>query len=377
MALKIGADFADSLKSHLAFGTRPDGRTQPWTVKEFAAALGMTQRTISRWLSGTTQPYDLKVVEQVLFGDNLEHDDLRIELRIAYNRELPRREVFSRTMDLSLASRSPRSIKGVPSAFGYFWSEQKTIGIEPSSANTPTFPFSSSEQDYLKRLEVCRTLTAELIEDLEQRSHNIRGEYRLELHKYLARLPSKRDEGNILLADATARTLRDLFAAEAGILPLPFAARLKTILEQHIGLRPFYPEIESFYHDVKSGRLEAPLPLDAINGVITAVQSHTPEIFDPSVSRAFDDTNEGPPVVAHSEASVTTSEPIPPPDPLGELNPGMSHDFLVAGVINKLWQVFMAGEKIHRAGVAWRTTYDSLLPPVSQVLDWLHHFLNK
>jgi hypothetical protein len=36
------------------------------------------------------------------------------------------------------------------------------------------------------------------------------------------------------------RVIRSLFAAEQDFLPAPFAAELKVLLEQHIGLRAYY-----------------------------------------------------------------------------------------------------------------------------------------
>jgi hypothetical protein len=66
---------------------------------------------------------------------------------------------------------------------------------------------------------------------------------------------------------------------------------------------------------------------------------------------------------------------MPPPDPLGQLDPTKAHDYQAAGMVNKLWQVFVAGEKVAAATEGWRATYHSLAPPVSQILDWLRQFL--
>ncbi len=279
--------------------------------------------------------------------------------------------------DRSADGRGLKPLEDVPSAFGFAWSERNTVILEASSADQPSFPFRSSLEDHARRLETSRVLAEDLASDLEARRLNVRDDYQAELRRYAARLPHRIGEGNVLLADAAARTLRDLFAAEADLLPAPFASRLKTVLEQHIGLRAYYPEIAVFYRDVRSGRLEAPLPLDAVEGVIRTVRAHTPGLFDPSVQSAIGEAAAPAPVAdaARDAPPAEPGQPAPPPDPLGELEAGKSHDFQAAGVVNKLWQVFEAGEKLPKAAAGWRETYDALAPHVEPVLEWLHGFL--
>jgi len=268
------------------------------------------------------------------------------------------------------------ALDGVPSAFDYRWSKDKRVVLDNSSANIPVFPFPSSERDHDRRLSACRELSSALASDIRRKNINVRGEYRLELERYGQRLPDTKSDGNIILADATMRILRSLFAAEVSVLPASFAASLKIILEQHIALRPYYPELETLYRDIRSGRLEEPLPLDAVDGVVYAIQEATPQVFDPSVSTAIDESAT-PIVSALTEdlPSVDPSQPLPPPDPLGELDPKKSRDFQVAAVINKLWAVFLDGERIHKSSGAWRTTYEFLAPHVTRVLQWLHGFI--
>jgi hypothetical protein len=69
---------------------------------------------------------------------------------------------------------------------------------------------------------------------------------------YCEWLPTGPDGGNILLADGEARVLNKLFTADEGILAEGFAARLSTFLEDHIALRVFYPELERYYHAVRT-----------------------------------------------------------------------------------------------------------------------------
>ena len=164
-------------------------------------------------------------------------------------------EELERAPGSDLPGAGPPPLDNIPSPYAFHLSTEGKIGLVSSSANWPLFPFRTSEHDHSKRLEACKTLADDLISDLNAGKFQARDEYTSSLQRYNSRLPCRPGDGNILLADAEARTLRNLFAAEAEILAVPFASKLKTFLEQHIGLRVFYPEIAKFYRDVQSGRL--------------------------------------------------------------------------------------------------------------------------
>ncbi|TPV97888.1 MAG: hypothetical protein USCAAHI_02689 [Beijerinckiaceae bacterium] len=140
-----------------------------------------------------------------------------------------------------------------------------------------------------------------------KRRWNARPDYAETLDQYVAYLPVQSEEGNFLLADAEARVIRSMFAAEAKILPVPLATNLKVFLEQHIGLRSYYPETEDFYESVRSGHLEAPLPIDAVEGFILGVRDNTPTVFEPNVSQALEEVAQPIPTVTFVDAKVPRS----------------------------------------------------------------------
>jgi hypothetical protein len=219
-------------------------------------------------------------------------------------------------------------------------------------------------------------LADDLISDLKDQNFQVRSEYASGLQKYATRLPSQIGDGNILLADAEARTLRTLFAAEADFLPVAFTSKLKTFLEHHIGLRVFYTEIASFYHDVQTGRIEAPLPLDAIEGVVHGVRDFTPDVFESSVGEALGTSVENLPALEPMPETELPShdpnQPMPPKDPLGEIDPQKSRDFTIAGAVNNLWKAFRAGEKVYKALDGWTKAGEALRPHVKVILEWLY-----
>jgi Leucine Rich repeats (2 copies) len=270
-------------------------------------------------------------------------------------------------------------LDNVSSPFEFHLSPGGTIALAPSQANWPIFPLRTSERDYEQRLDVCRTLSKDLIADLESNRFQARPDYLEGLEKYVERLPTKRGDGNILLADAEARTLRNLFAAEADILSVAFASKLKTFLEQHMGLRVFYPEIASFYRDVQNGRIEAPLSLDAIEGFVQGIKENSPTIFDPSVEEAIEGSAESAPsslpVQGSEKPATEPGVPVPPKDPLGDIDPQRASDFSFAGVVNSVWRTFLQGERIYKAAEAWNKAGSALRPHVNEILGWLYRFV--
>lgn len=268
-------------------------------------------------------------------------------------------------------------VQGVPSPFKFGLSTNNKVTAKFENAGRPRLPFSTSERDHSQRLEACRVSAADLLSDLQGNRYQARTEYAASLKKYVERLPSDTQSGNVLLADMQARTLRNLFEAESDILAAPFAAHLKTFLEQHIGLRPFYPEIAKFYQDVHEGHLTTPLPLDAVDAFARAITKFTPDIFEPNVSSGLAEAAEEP--ALEKGGSTPRSSPsamtVPPPDPLGELDPHKSHDFAAAGAVNNLWQAFLAGEKINKAVEGWSAAGRALGPHAHEIIAWLRNFI--
>jgi hypothetical protein len=279
------------------------------------------------------------------------------------------------------ANPQPLPLDNVLSPFCFQVSERATIALAPNSANWPSFPHVRSKQDHAARLDVCRTLAEDLVSDLEANKYQARRDYAESLKRYKSRLPNGPGEGNILLADAEARTLRNLFSAEADTLSVALSSHLKTFLEQHMGLRVFYPGIANFYRDVRSGRIEEPLPTDAVDGILSGINSNTPSVFERSVRQAIEGSAEPPP--AHLTAPnkklhpVDENYPIPPADPLGEIDPRKASDFTFAGATNSLWRAFLEGEKAHKALEGWKKAGAALRPHVNDVLEWLNRFMGS
>lgn len=270
-------------------------------------------------------------------------------------------------------------LDNIPSPFAFQISETGKIDLASSPSNSPQFPYLNSQREQTDRLNVCQTLAQDLISDLKGRKFQARSEYLEGFEKYASRLPSDLDAGNFLLAEAEARTLRNLFAAEASILSVAFAAKLKTFLEQHMGLRVFYPDVANFYRDVRSGRMIEPLPLDAIEGVVNGVKENTPTVFEPRVQEAIEGSlksgSVAVPVNIRDESPIDETQPLPPKDPLGDIDPHKAADFTFAGATNGIWKAFLQGEKIHKALEGWSKTRNALAPHVNEILGWLHRLM--
>jgi hypothetical protein len=241
----------------------------------------------------------------------------------------------------------PQPVADSPAPFAFGWSTTtSTLRIIPGPQNIALFPFSTSERDHSNWLLVCREQTDRLIADIQARRFNIRAAYSDSLERYRNDLPMLSGGGNFVLADSEARTLRHLFVADASVLPPPFSSRLRTLLEQHSALRPFYPEVERLFHAIREGRLDEPLPQDAVEAFARTVYQHTPDVFDPPISVRLQDVNHKPPSISvlASEPSDVPGTILPPPDPLGSIAPLKSRSFLTASSINALYKAFLAGK---------------------------------
>ncbi|HMA72828.1 MAG TPA: hypothetical protein VKP67_15280 [Xanthobacteraceae bacterium] len=80
--------FGELLSRHLDRGTRPEGSSDtegiPWTVKEFAAAVRVSERSVRAWCADNYLPLDLRPVERALFGNNPAYGEFRNDLRRLY-----------------------------------------------------------------------------------------------------------------------------------------------------------------------------------------------------------------------------------------------------------------------------------------------------
>ena len=345
----IARQEADGLADRL-LGT--DGSTaEPASIVFADHAEGPLSDAFAVQLVHRLRDQDLKITPALAWiDDRLSERDMTVEAVIRSERH--RQDVATRIMlntvtsmrlisdadwkrwyEDGFAGRSPKPVANVPSSFSYGWTSAGTLAVTAGPQNVPVFPYSTSEIDHARGLDACRTLAARLFNDLQARRVNERREYGQAVAHYRDDLPPRPGEGNFMLADAQARVLRAMFAADAETLSTPMASQLKVLLEQHIGLRNFYPEVEKFYGAVRNGRLEQPLPQDAVDGFERTVLKHTPDVFEPEVSLSLQEVERKPPVVELPSEDVRTRGPgaiLPPPDPLGELEPRKSHSFGIA-----------------------------------------------
>ena len=73
---------------HLRRGTRPGGTTgrpgRQWSVKAFADATGVGERTVRYWQRDQHLPPEIETIERILFGTDAGYSDWRLELRTAH-----------------------------------------------------------------------------------------------------------------------------------------------------------------------------------------------------------------------------------------------------------------------------------------------------
>ena len=100
--------FGELLGWHLLRGTRPGARKnragRRWGTKEFAAAVGMSDRTVRFWLKDQHLPPEIETIERVLFGRDLSsHEEWRLALRHAHA------ALWRRKSDTAVQRREPEA----------------------------------------------------------------------------------------------------------------------------------------------------------------------------------------------------------------------------------------------------------------------------
>ncbi|MDQ6869440.1 MAG: hypothetical protein M3178_14060 [Pseudomonadota bacterium] len=168
-----------------------------------------------------------------------------------------------------------------------------------------------------------------------------------------------------------------MFAAEQDFLHAPIAAELKVLLEQHIGLRAYYPATEDFYDSVRSGHLERPLPIDAVEDFIRGVRDNTPTAFEPNVADTLQGVAQPVPTISSIDEMPPpgNAQPVPPRDPLGEVDPLKEQRFILASGVNLLWKAIKSGPTAYAGYEGWSNIVETLSPHASAILRWLRGYL--
>jgi hypothetical protein len=236
------------------------------------------------------------------------------------------------------------------------------IGIDPGLLAFPALPPSIGPEDHVRTLSSCKRNARKLRVMAAAPTFQGRGDYADALTDYIKYLPDDPVTGNILLADTEARVLNKLFTAEQDILPIGFATRLTTLLEDNIALRAFYPEVNRHYDAAITGRLSSPLARDAIDGIQRTIHDHTPTIFDESVGAVMGDSGKPIPEVKpprpEDSPARDPNRPRPPKDPVADVDPAKMRSLTFATTANGIWSVLKQGKDLPTAIEGWQKAYN-------------------
>lgn len=273
----------------------------------------------------------------------------------------------------------PDPIEDVPCPISIIRRLDGRIGADAGLFSEPALPPSFKPADHAKLVEACSARAGRLLNQAASPSFQGRADYADALSQYLEWLPSNSGAGNVLLADGEARVLSKLFVAEQGILPTAFASSLSTLLEDHYGLRAYYPELERHYHSIRTGHLATPLPHDAVEGVRKIIHAHSPGVFDETVAPVMDETARPVPAVtpplADDAPPPDPNRPKPPRDPIADIDPAASRNYIFASAANLIYKVLKAGKDVGSVAKGWNDAYEALRPYVRPLLDWLRNWL--
>ncbi|WGS18970.1 MULTISPECIES: hypothetical protein [unclassified Bradyrhizobium] len=272
----------------------------------------------------------------------------------------------------------PVAVEGIVSPITINRLPNGRIGTEPGSFSLPTLPPSFTSGHHRDALMACRSRALQLAELASSPKFQSRSDYAQILTAYVEWLPTEIGTGNMLLADGEARTLNKLFTADEPILSPAFASKLAVLLEDHIGLRSFYPEIEKHYHAVSIGRLVKPLARDAVEAIQRIIHAQTPEVFDETLSPAIDEATKPEQdfkaLPAEDLPPADATRPKPPKDPIADADPQKSRSYIIASAFNRIWWILQKGKETAQAAEGWRRTYHLLRPHIGPIIDFLRDF---
>jgi hypothetical protein len=272
----------------------------------------------------------------------------------------------------------PKPIEDISSPITINRMPDGRIGVEAGPFSLPTLPAPLTPKDHHNTLTACRNRAVQIAKIASSPQFQGRSEYAQILDDYLDWLPGEQGTGNMLLADGEARTLNKLFTAEEGILPAVFASKLAVLLEDHIALRSFYPEVERHYHAVNTGRLIKPLSRDAVEAIQKIIRSQTPKIFNETVSPAVDEAAKPAPdfqpISGQDLPPADPNRPKPPHDPIADADPRKSRNYIIASAYNRIWAILQKGKGTADAIEGWQKTYNLLKPHIGPIIDFLQNF---
>lgn len=289
--------------------------------------------------------------------------------------ELDKNQKRRAILDAINAAPLPNPVENAPSPISFEWNDAARLAVVSGKQSQTAFPYVSSEADHARTLDATRKQFDRLLAALDDQRLNVRGQYREAVKNYLGDLPTGPGVGNMILADAEYRILCDLFIADTHSLPPGFAARLKAALQQHKGLRPFYPEIERFYQAVRHSTLEEPLPQEAVQRLVRIVNENTPQIFESNVSAGIAKVDrERPKIESCADEPLLSPEDIrPEPDPLGQLQPLQSYSYSVASTANAMYGAFLSGRNSKKPIPGWSAVATQIGESMQPIIDWLRH----
>jgi hypothetical protein len=272
----------------------------------------------------------------------------------------------------------PLPLDNIESPIAIFQRPDGRIGADAGTLATPYLPLPLTEAEHSRTLSACRSRAERVRAIAIATGFQGRREYADAISAYLEWLPPNPGIGNILLADGEARVMNKLAAADDGILPIGFAAQLSVFLEEHIGLRVFYPEIERHYLAVRTGRLVKPLRRDAVEGFQRAVHANTPSVFHESVVAVVDEVAKPVPEVKPPRPEdaplFDPSYPRAPKDPIADIDPAQTRSFILASGANRIWKILLEGKDVPAAIAGWHRAYEQIKPFIGHILSFLRGF---
>jgi len=233
----------------------------------------------------------------------------------------------------------PEAATGVAAPIPVDVVQDNKVAIVAGAQNTPNIKSKKSSVKFEKLHHDCLKYAEELRNTLGDTDCSVRGAYRESIERYLEDFPTIAGQGNMLLADSEARSLRGLLDEERDSLPPAIVDGLHRFFVAHQSICVFYDGVGQFYEQVRTGVL-APRLEETVVEFLAAIEQ-SPDFIDAAVVRAFREVDLDFKRLDVIAARLEIEKAVVPADPIS-LSPLRAWHYGVIGAMNAIYAAYRA-----------------------------------
>jgi hypothetical protein len=111
------------------------------------------------------------------------------------------------------------------------------------------------------------------------------------------------------------------------------------------------------------------------------IRENTPTVFEESVDAVMGEAGKQVPEVRPPQPEdapvIDPNQPRPPRDPIREIDPQQSRNWIFASALNRSWGLVLKGKDVHDGIEGWQNAYEQMKPYVGPALHFLRMFMSS